>query len=309
MTPVQEDWWRIALELKLRKASANAFQEFFSSLMGKLHGDDFVSTRPFGVLGDKGCDGYLQSTGEVFQCYGALNGDSGKVAYLIGKMDEDYAKAAEALLSIMKAWTMVHNLVDGLPIEAVEKLEGLRKSSSGCRFAFLGLEGFEQRLFSLEDRHIEALLGVAANNQDMMSLQAAELRDLVVALMQAADDTSPAPVVIGPVPVDKLQLNKLPGHWCRLIEGGWQNAHLVGEYLARHRDPMTGEKIAQIFRHRYSYLKSQGLQPAAIMTSLYGMVTGSGTVSAPRQVAAQALLAYLFESCDIFEDDASKVPA
>jgi len=309
MTPLQQDWWRIALELKLRKANGDAFQEFFSALMGKLHRDDFVRVRPLGQLGDKGCDGYLQSTGEVFQCYGALNGDGSKVAYLIGKMADDYAKAAKALISIMKAWTMVHNLVDGLPIEAVEKLDALRKSNSDCGFAFFGLEGFEQRLFSLDDHHIEALLGVAANNQDAISFQATELRDLVAALMQAADDTSPPPVDIRPVPINKLQFNKLPGHWCRLIKGGWQNAHLVGEYLAKRHDPMTGEKIAQIFRNRYSYLKSQKLQPTAIMSSLYEMVAGTGTVSAPRQVAAQALLAYLFESCDIFEDDASKVLA
>jgi len=309
MKSLQRDWWRIALELKLRKANGDAFQEFFSSLMGKLHGDDFARIRPFGSLGDKGCDGYLQSTGEVFQCYGALNGDGGKVAYLIGKMAEDYAKAAKALPSIMKAWTMVHNLVDGLPIEAVEQLEALRKSNPDCEFSFVGKEGFELRLFSLDDGQIEELLGVAANNQDAFSFQASELRDLVVALMQAADDASSPLVVIRTVPADKLQLNKLPGHWCRLIEGGWQNAHLVSEYLARHRDPMTGEKIAKIFRARYAYLKSQGLQPAAIMSSLYEMVTGAGTVAAPRQVAAQALLAHLFESCDIFEDDASKVPA
>jgi len=40
--------------------------------MEKLHGDDFVRIRPLGSLGDKGCDGYLRSNGQVFQCYGKL---------------------------------------------------------------------------------------------------------------------------------------------------------------------------------------------------------------------------------------------
>ena len=70
--------------------------------MGKLHGDDYVRTRPFGKLGDKGCDGYLQSTGDVFACYGALNADAGKVAYLIEKMKSDFEKAKKALSGIMK---------------------------------------------------------------------------------------------------------------------------------------------------------------------------------------------------------------
>lgn len=73
-TPTQRYYWRIALELKLRKSNSDAFQDFFSTVMGLLHGDDFVRVRPYGVLGDKGCDGYLQSNGQLFQCYGALAG-------------------------------------------------------------------------------------------------------------------------------------------------------------------------------------------------------------------------------------------
>jgi hypothetical protein len=45
------------------------------------------------------------------------------------------------------------------------------------------------------------------------------------------------------------------------------------------------------------------------MRSLYEGITGVGSVSPERQVAAQALLAYLFEACDIFEDHPSKVNA
>jgi hypothetical protein len=120
MTSEQRYWWRIALELKLRKCNSDAFQDFFSDVMGKLHGTDFVRVRAFGRLGDKGCDGYLQSCGQVFQCYGALNGVLGAVSYLIRKMGDDFAKALGAIPEIMKEWHMVHNLVEGLPIESIK---------------------------------------------------------------------------------------------------------------------------------------------------------------------------------------------
>ena len=54
ITDEQRYYWRIALELKLRKSPRDAFQDFFSDVMGRLHGDDFVRVRPFGSLGDKG---------------------------------------------------------------------------------------------------------------------------------------------------------------------------------------------------------------------------------------------------------------
>ena len=62
-----------------------------------------------------------------------------------------------------------------------------------------------------------------------------------------------------------------------------------------------------MFRVRYEYLKAQGLASGAVMSGLYEMVTGIGIVPPERQVAAQALLAFLFESCDIFEDEPAKV--
>jgi hypothetical protein len=301
MTSEQRYWWRIALELKLRKCSGDEFQDFFSKVMEKAYGSDFIRVRAFGKLGDKGCDGYLQSTGKVFACYGAVNGDGGKVAYLVGKMGNDYAKAAKELPSVMKEWAMVHNLVDGLPSEAIVKLEQIQAIDPKCPCGFIGMEAFEKIVFSLPEGEIEALLGMVATAQDAQNFQTKELRDLISAVMSAADAAPIDLTVIRPVPVDKLDYNQLPSHWRSMIAGGWQNAHFVQEYLERHPEPMTGERIALKFRERYQYLKSEGLEPGAMMSALYEGVTGIGAVTPGKQVAAQALLAHLFESCDIFE--------
>lgn len=114
-TATQRYYWRIALELRLRKANSDAFQDFFSTVMGLLHGDDFVRVRPYGALGDKGCDGYLQSDGQLFQCYGALAGELKQVATLTTKMTDDFAKALKNLAAIMKEWHMVHTSPMGSP--------------------------------------------------------------------------------------------------------------------------------------------------------------------------------------------------
>lgn len=302
MEMTQEHWWKISLRLKLRQASGDAFQDFFSDVMSKLHGDDFVRVRPFGQKGDKGCDGYLQSSGQLFQCYGALNGDKGKVDYLIGKMEEDFLKAKSKLSAIMKEWHMVHNLVDGLPVDAIEKLEELKKDNPDIGFGFVGLEGFEIRIDELDEGKKAELLGPAATNKDAQDVQMSELRDLINAVVSITTTSDPKLEGILPVPVDKLEANNLPSYWKSMISGGWQNAHIVASYLDRHHNALIGETIAQLFSARYQYLKSQKLAPASIMDGLYEYVTGIGSVAPARQVAAQALLAHLFESCDIFEN-------
>lgn len=300
-TASQRYYWRIALELRLRKSNSDAFQDFFSTVMSLLHGDDFVRVRPYGVLGDKGCDGYLQSTGQLFQCYGALAGELKQVATLTNKMKDDFAKALKNLPAIMKEWHMVHNITDGLPVEAVTTMDALRKANPEITFGFIGIEGFSDRIFRLQPFQIEPLLGPAASDADATNFDNSALRELVQHLRCEADAIDFDPHDLRPVPPHKLNYNKLPNYWKQLIAGGWKNAHIVSQYFDRHPDPLTGERIAKIFRDRYEYLKAQHLSPGDIMVALYELVTGIGNVSPQRQIAAQSLLAFLFENCDIFE--------
>lgn len=297
----QRFWWRIALELRLRQSHGNAFQDFFSVVMGHLHGDDFVRVRPFGKLGDQGCDGYLISSGQLFQCYGALNGENKQVAKLIKKMTEDFGTAAAKLAAIMREWHMVHNLIDGVPTEAITTLKALETTNPKIRLGFIGLEGFVDRVFKLTPEQIGALLGPAASQTDAKNLDIATLRNLVNDLAAAADAAQPETADLRPVPVDKLAYNQLPNHWKSLISGGWINAPIVSAYFERHPDPLTGDKVAALFKAKYSYFKAQHLAPGDIMAALFELVTGIGNVLPQQQVAAQALLAFLFENCDIFE--------
>ncbi len=300
-TAPQRFYWRIALELKLRKSNSDAFQDFFSTVMGLLHGDDFVRIRPYGALGDKGCDGYLQSNGQLFQCYGALAGELKQVSTLTTKMTVDFAKASKNLGAIMKEWHMVHNIADGLPVEAITTMEALATANPNVTFGFVGIEGFSDRIFRMQPFQIESLLGPAASDADATTLDTAALRDLVQYLRSEADTIDFNSQDLRPVPLNKLAYNNLPNHWKQLIAGGWKNAHLVGQYFNRHPDPLTAERIAKLFRDRYEYLKAQRLSSGDIMASLYELVTGIGSVPPQKQVAAQSLLAFLFENCDIFE--------
>ena len=300
-TATQRYYWRIALELKLRKANGDAFQDFFSTVMENLHGDDFVRVRPYGSLGDKGCDGYIMSSGQLFQCYGALAGGLKQVATLTRKMIGDFEKALQKLPKIMKEWHMVHNIVDGLPVEAITTLDDLKIANPSLSFGFVGLEGFSDRLFQLKPYQVEALLGISATDEDANNLDITMLRDLIQHLRFEADDIDFNLQELRPVPADKLEYNSLPNHWKHLISGGWKNAHLVDGYFNRHPDPLTGDRIAKLFRDRYSELKAQHLGAGDIMAALYELVTGIGNVPPQKQVAAQSILAFLFENCDIFE--------
>lgn len=307
MTPEQAYQWQLALEVRLLRASGDAFQQFFSDVMARRHGDDFVRTRPWGSAGDKGCDGYLVSTGDLFQCYGRIHDAGLSLPSVIAKMGEDYAKAVGALARLIKGWSFVHNLVDGVPVDVMAKLHELSAANPHHRFGFVGPEGIAKRVFELSEAEIIRLIGPAANAADTQNLRIEEVAGLISVVMGSVSGDVPPAAAPKPVPFNKMETNEIPTLWRGILKAATPNAAFVQDYVNEHPDPEMGGRLARIFRGRYDALKLQGLGPGEILHTLYEGITGVGAVAPARQVAAQALLAYLFEACDIFEDHPAKV--
>jgi hypothetical protein len=306
----EQAWqWQISLQLRLTQVHGDAFQDFFSNVMAMAHGDDFERIRPFGSLGDKGCDGYLASAGQVFQCFGKLNDAAVNVSVLVTKIETDYAKAATKLALIMKEWHFVHNLVDGLPIEARLKLADLGSANPQHKIGTIGPAGIEDRVFGCPEGEIVRLLGPAGTAEHTKNMRVEVVADVIAAVMAGVDTDITPNAYPKPVPFDKMTFNKIPTAWRQMLEAASRNSGYIEDYLNAHHDPEFGSRLAGVFRNRYEDLKAQQLSSAAIMAKLYEGVIGIGISPLERQVAAQALLAFLFEACDIFEDDPAKVSA
>lgn len=308
MQPIQRWQYRLAFDLKVRSAYGVAFQDFFSTVMELCHGTDFIRVRPFGSLGDKGCDGYRSTGGQVFQCYGKLEDAAPNAAGIAKKIGDDYALAGGHLGSIMKEWHFAHNLVSGLPVEAVLKIEDLKTAGTHVVGA-VGPTSLASIVMELPDVELFNLLGPAATAEDSRNLKLDEVRALTDSLMTSIASAAPTSGEVKPVPMDKLSFNKLPGHWVQLLSAASSNGPYVRQYFEQHPNVEMGMLVAREFAERYKALKQEALTPGEILDALYEHVTGMGAVTAVRQVAAQAILAYLFDACEIFEDNPDKVGA
>jgi hypothetical protein len=78
-------------------------------------------------------------------------------------------------------------------------------------------------------------------------------------------------------------------------------ADLVDRYFGGHHDPTYRDEVAEKFRRRYEELRSEGLSPDRVFDELRIYIGGSTLQSAEYDAALLAILAYFFESCDIFE--------
>ncbi|MYJ87721.1 MAG: hypothetical protein F4044_08405 [Rhodobacteraceae bacterium] len=302
MTGILDNSWMLQLELKLRRSAGNAFQTFFSDVMEARFGDDFIRVKPYGQLGDKGCDGYLKSTGSVFACYGAQNGSAGSVNELINKMNNDFDKAKSSLNKIMKSWKMTHNIIEGIPTDAIFAIKKLEEDNPDIEFSFFGMQSIAEIMMGLPESKLEKLIGPPARIKDFKNLQLSEVKELIDTLVSKLNSPKPMVEKIERVSPKKIEYNKLSASWVTILQAGRLNEHRIEEYLNQHHIPTQGESLAKIFRDWYIELDTQEISSDNIMYALYTKIISPEDEDVSRKIAAYTLLSYLFERCDIFKN-------
>jgi hypothetical protein len=82
--------------------------------MNLAYPSDFTQTKPWGVLGDEKCDGYLRSKRRFFQCYGPTNASKSTAP---AKVDADFTGALPhaARFSIHGCWLITFLMAEFLP--------------------------------------------------------------------------------------------------------------------------------------------------------------------------------------------------
>lgn len=129
---------------------------------------------------------------------------------------------------------------------------------------------------------------------------------VVCSVLVSAQSTEPMPSVELALPLQqKIELNGLgPGAVERITDGLSQAAR-VGEFVAfqNHSNPEFGRRLVARFRANYYDAVAGGLGPDEIFDYLVDSAQSNGGLRDTPIVraAALAVIAYLFELCEIFE--------
>lgn len=295
--------FEIKFELMFRKARGDAFQQLFGRIMNMAYPGDFVQTRPWGRQGDEKCDGYRRSQRCFYQCY-APNELS--QAETLRKLNEDFKGALPHAQNFFDTWVFVHNAEDGrIPTWLIKEIELLQNDHSTVHIELIGFEELRKTLFLLSDLDLVALLGPPVTQSAMMSLGFAELKPILAYLERHAPPEDEVPRPVSP---EKLAFNTLPYNVEVLLKAGMTKAALIEQYVTRTANKELGMKVATAFRNEYRQLREQHLDGLEIFDRLRQFTLGPYMAEAGADVASLAVLAYLFEACDIFESPPEEVP-
>lgn len=285
------DRFRLAFHTK----RGTAFQDWFVLLAGHAFGPDFEEVRPYGPYGDLKCDGRRISSGSVFQCYAP---DAMKEADLIAKVDADFHGAHAHWAGNMQEWVFVHNDGRGLPPNAVQHLDGLRQAHAPLQIATWSEPELLDLAMKLDLSALQALFGLAASIAIVDRLVMSDLVPIIEALQRQEPNASDPPLT--PPSPEKLEKNALSEESGLFLRIGRRKSGLVDTFFRKSPRPDLGERIAEAFRLRYAELKAFDLPADMIFKHLQDYAGFNGEPK--RQGAALAILAYFFDSCDIFED-------
>lgn len=281
------------------EAKGDGFQRLFEKLMAKTHPNDFMACRPWGNVGDRKNDGYLPSARTLFQSY-APNELNATEA--IKKINEDFEGAKEHWEQYFDEWTFVHNAPDGrLGPHIIEALSKLAQKNPKIKIGHCGWDEMLSKFRKLSLQDLESWFGSSLTMEANVNLG---YGDLMAVLTHINVTPAPATSEVKDVSRGKIESNLLSAVVADFLKIGMQKSPLVMQFFDNWKNPVYGEQIASAFKSKYVSLRDTipPLHPDEIFGQLEAWAGGVVNTTPTHKAAVLAVMAYLFDKCEIFED-------
>jgi hypothetical protein len=288
-------YYELRFENEFRSSKGDEFQRFFERVMGLVHRTDFMACRPWGNQGDRKNDGFLKSERRLFQVYAPNEIGAAKA---VQKIREDFEGAKIHWGRYFDKWVFAHNAADGLPAHVHEAILELERANPGVKLETWGLEELRLVFRKVADDDRAAWLGPVPSDEMKIELGFA---DLQIVLEQLGDQPMVPHERVKDVPMGKIEANALSESVVVMLKAGMSKAPLVADFFNRWHDETFGERIAAAFRQEYQALRGH-FRPEQIFGEMESWAGGARRGSPKHQLAVLAVLAYYFDSCDIFEE-------
>lgn len=299
MDRVQQLSYEKDFRILFLEAKGDGFQHLFEKLMGKAHPSDFMACRPWGNVGDRKNDGYLPSARMLFQIYAPIKLSAHKA---IKKINEDFGGAKTHWKKYFGEWTFVHNEPDGrLSPQITEALLLIALENPNIRISTYGWEELLVKFRQLSLQDLESWFGPSLTMEANVSLG---YSDLVAVLTHISVAPAPTTSEVKDVSRGKIEANLLSQVVADFLKIGMQKSPLVMQFFDNWKNPVYGEQIASAFKSQYVALRdaTPARHPDEIFGQLESWAGGVVNTTPIHRAAVLAVMAYLFDKCEIFED-------
>lgn len=286
--------------LSCHERKGAAFQTFFEAIMAK-HIPSFMAVKPHGREGDWKNDGWIASTGTIFQVYSPDSTDAKKI---LDKINEDFHGVLMKWAGKIKEWIFVYAEQQALPPMVVSRIEELRAAHPDVTIHTWSREHLWRIVRDLPCADRNALLEPVPMVEDILRTTAAEIQVLLKYLAKTVRPSGDSTTSLLAI-LSKLELNQLGPDIRAFVEPGLMVASTVGLYLSHHPDPDFNRTVSESLAAKYAELATEHPNDSEqVFFALIRWVQNGepGYASQPRYFwGAVGIVSHYFELCDIFE--------
>ncbi|HTD05555.1 ABC-three component system protein [Undibacterium sp.] len=306
---------RLMLKNKVLEADGQQFEDLFVSIMGYAR-SDFQPIRPQGKIGDRKNDGCEPTVGRYYQVYAPQNAST-KESASVKKLETDFAglKAywgSMHSIGIQEFFFVLNDRYKGAFPTTHKALSEIQEKHSLQKADVFLCKDLERVVFEeLEDDHIQLVVGFIPDTSMIVKVDYQVLNEVVAHILANIPNKAVPGKLISPEFETKLTFNELSAAAPYLKAGSYQS-NAVESFFERNVD-FARQAVRQSLNDMYMEAGQKGFtaDPAIGLTAqdqMYFDILSSATPSVGKgqlpatQRAVQVLLAYFFESCDIFEE-------
>ncbi len=265
------------------------------------HSSSFLEVRTHGNIGDLGADGLTLCDRKIYACYAPETIDAARVeAKFIDK--SDLAKAIEKRAKEFDTFVFVHNDRRGIHPIVTSALAAARSDHKGIAFEPMGLRHVRNILLGLDRHIVEDILGAPLPTQPFVTSLGLDDFEPLLQAIQSGRQAGGSGDAIADVSEWKLDFNDLDSLTREEILGALKYTHMIRDYYALAYDVTERDEVGRGIRQHYQSVGSEGGDSEFVMCEMRKYVLGNQIAMSHRQRAADVVLAYFFEECDLFEN-------
>ncbi|WP_338655559.1 ABC-three component system protein [Sporosarcina psychrophila] len=301
---MNREWYEMCYRSKLTELDGTSFETFFQEVMVQIHKKDFTNAMPWGSLGDRGNDGYLVTEKTLFQCYSPYNI---KAATTIQKITTDFEKSKQYWGDHINKWVLMlggPRVSNDVPTSVLKHLLDLKEKYKGdIEIEWWSTQLLRNNILSLPEEKLALLFKQPPSTEKIYSIRVEDIEPVLhqlkgISLMMPSSLEED----LTPVPINKIQLNKLNDIAENYIKSGSKRAALIDKYIELSGDDNEFTELASKVNAEYQNLKKKYPQdPNVIFMRLLTYTRYDQANTDKDQAVYLTILAYLFNSCSIFE--------
>lgn len=301
---------RIMFQNKIYSSDAQEFENLFTKIMGYRY-NNFRAVKPQGPLGDMKNDGYILNTGTFYQVYGPED-IAKSIEKSITKLNED----SEGLIdkwsndsNINSFNYVVNDKYKGANVTVHKKLLELDRilnkiaADNKIKTGLIVAKDLENLLFELDEDSIIAIVGLPPRTNAIYDVDYDALNEVVNHILNLPAKNYTDELYV-PDFDEKIKFNGLSKIVARRLDSAAINYGDVEVYFENQGDFLRDD-IKNRFKKLYDESKNKISEEEKNFADRRYMYILEKSMPKDHknsiQQAVECLLAFYFESCDIFE--------